>query len=104
MDTLQYRRDVAGLATLNKVQEERVSHLRQLLLPPCQAEMHTSAVMAAPSTLATQLHTSHQQQQFQEPYDRRSNEFLASEKCPNNLSVAGFEAQKLRNFLRVGKV
>lgn len=83
---------MAGLTTLNKVQEERVSHLRQLLLPPSQAEMHTSAVMAAPFTLATQPHTSHQQQQFQEAYDRRSNELLESEKCLNNLRVAGFEA------------
>lgn len=71
MDTLQHRRDVAGITTLYKVQEERVSHLRQLPLPPRRAEVHTRAVRAAPSALATpRSHTSHHQWQFQQAYVR----------------------------------
>ncbi|XP_050706369.1 uncharacterized protein LOC126991705 [Eriocheir sinensis] len=56
-----------GLTTLYKVQEGRVSHLLQLRLPPRRAEVHTRAVRAAPSALATpRSHTSHHQRQFQQ--------------------------------------
>lgn len=97
MDTLQHRQDVAGLSTLYKVQEERVSHLRQLRLPPRPAEMHTRAVSAAHSALATpRSHTSHHQRQFQQAYVRWWNEFLASDKCPDSQSVAGCGVQKMK--------
>lgn len=97
MDTLQHHWNVVALATLYKVQEERVSHLHQLCLPPRQVEVHKRAVKAVPSTLVTPgSQTFHHQRQFQQVYAVRWHEFLASDKCPDNPSVVGCGGQKVK--------
>ena len=97
LHSLQHRRDVAGLATLYKVQEQRTPHLQELRLPPRRAEVLTRAVSAAPTALATpRSHSTHHQRQFRQKYGQWWNEFLASDKCPDDLSVAVCGGQKFK--------
>ncbi|XP_045124027.1 uncharacterized protein LOC123511983 [Portunus trituberculatus] len=97
LHSLQHRRDVAGLATLYKVQEERTPHLQELCIPPRRAEVLTRAVSAAPSALhIPRSHSTHHQRQFRQSYGQRWNEFLASDKCPDDLSVAVCGGQKFK--------
>ena len=63
----QHRREVAGLATLYKVQEQRAPHLQELRLPSRHAEVLTRTIFATPSALAIQLsHSTHHQRQFKQ--------------------------------------
>ena len=60
MHSLQHRRDVSGLTTLYKAQEQWVAHLQQIRQPVRCVEVNTRAVLAAPVSLDTpRSHTSH---------------------------------------------
>ena len=97
LHSLQHRRDVAGLATLYKIQEQRAPHLQELRQPLRHTEVLTRAVEAAPGALATtRSHSTHHQRQFKQSYVRWWNRFLASDKCPDDLSVAVCGGQKFK--------
>ncbi|MPC23014.1 hypothetical protein E2C01_016048 [Portunus trituberculatus] len=97
LHNLQHRRDVAGLATLYKVQEQRVPHVQELRLPPRRAEVLTRTVSAAPSVLTTAWsHSTHHQRQFKQNYVQWWNKFLALDKCPEDLSVLVWGGQKFK--------
>ena len=89
LHSLQYRRDVAGVATY-KVQEQRAPHLQKLRLPPRRAEVFTRTISAALLPLAMPLsHSKHHQRHFKQKYVLWWNKFLASDKFPDDLSMCG---------------
>ncbi|MPC37271.1 hypothetical protein E2C01_030745 [Portunus trituberculatus] len=97
LHSLQHHKDVAGLAILYKVQEQRVPHMQELGLPPRRAEVLTRTVSAAPLVLTTpRSHSTHLQRQFKQNYVQWWNKFLASDKCPEDLSVSVCEGQKFK--------
>ena len=69
LHSLQHLRDVAGLATLHKMQEQRSPHLQELWLPHWRAEVVTRTISAVSSALAIPLsHSTHHQRQFKLKY------------------------------------
>ena len=97
LHSLQHRRDVAGLTALYKVQAQRASHLQGLRQPLRRVEVNTRAVCTAPAALAIpRSHSTHHQRQFIQRYVRWWNRFLASEKCPANLSDSVCGGQKFK--------
>ena len=100
--SLQHRRDVAGVCTLYKVQIQRAPHLQELRLPPRRSEVLTRAVKDAPTALdIVRSHSSHHQRQFKQNYGRWWNKFLASNLCPDDLSVAVCGGQKFKKVVNV---
>ncbi|MPC88890.1 hypothetical protein E2C01_083813 [Portunus trituberculatus] len=76
LHSLQHRRDVAGLATLYKVHDQRIPHMQELRLPPRRAEVLTRTVSPVPSVLTTpRSHYTHQQRQFKQNYVQWWNKF-----------------------------
>ncbi|MPD04969.1 hypothetical protein E2C01_100684 [Portunus trituberculatus] len=97
LQSLQHRRDVAGLTTLCKVQQQTTVHLQQLHQPLQQAAVQTRGAPRTPSALIIpRSHTTHHQRQFLPRYLRLWNTFLAGNKCPDDLSVAECGLQKFK--------
>ena len=67
LQSLQHRRDVAGLCTLYKVQECRAPHLQDLRLQPRHSFVFTRSVREAPAVLnIVRSHSTHHQRQFKQ--------------------------------------
>lgn len=93
LHTLQHRRDVAGLTTLFKVQQQNVSHLQELRQPARQAQVRTRAAETAPAALVQpRCRTSHHQRQFVSTCVRWWNRLLASQQCLEGLTVQTFKS------------
>ena len=87
LQSLQHRRDVAGLTVMFKVQLQCVPHLQSLRQPPRQAQVPTRAVTSAPEELLVpRCRTWHHQRQFVHTYVSWWNKLITSEQ------------QKLENF------
>lgn len=97
LDSLQHRRDVAGLTTLYKVQQCPASPLTQLHQPLRRVEVNTRSVAASSGALEMpRSNTWHHQRQFVQVYTRWWNMFSASYMCPDDLSVAVCGVQKFK--------
>ena len=95
--SLQHRRDVAGLTTLYKVQVVGDNHLQPLHQPKRCTGANTRSALATPSALTVpRSHSSHHQRQFLQTYVRWWNRFLASDYCPDDLSVAQCGVQRFK--------
>ncbi|MPD03438.1 hypothetical protein E2C01_099077 [Portunus trituberculatus] len=96
LQSLQHRRDVAGLTTLYKLQQRTTVHLQQLQ-QPLQQEVQTRGAVRTPSSLIIpRSHTTHHHRQFVPRYVRLWNTFLAGNKCQDDLSVAECGLQKFK--------
>lgn len=97
LQSLQHRRDVAGLTVLYKIQQRTTVHLQQLHQPLQQVAVQTRGATRTPSSLITpRSHTTHHQRQFVPRYVRLWNTFLAGNMCPDDLSVAECGVQKFK--------
>lgn len=87
LQTLQHRRDVAGLTTLYKIQQEGVEHLRTLRQPEREVTANTRSAEAAPTALVVQrCRTTHYQRQFINTYVHIWNRLLASGQLPQQFT------------------
>ena len=87
---------MAGLTTLYEVQEEWAAHLHPLRQAARRVGVNTRAMNAVPAALVIlRSSTTHHQRQFVHEVQRWNN-FLASNKCPADLSVAVCGVQKFK--------
>ncbi|XP_063859266.1 uncharacterized protein LOC135100375 [Scylla paramamosain] len=87
LQSLQHRRDVAGLTVMFKVQLQCVPHLQSLWQPPRLAQVATRAVTSAPEELLqTRCRTWHHQRQFIYTYVSWWNKLIASEQNIENIA------------------
>ena len=77
LQSLQHRRDVSGLSTLYKIQQERIAHLQSLRQPTRQVQRTTRSVERIPEALAEpRCRTEHYKRTFIPRYVKKWNEFL----------------------------
>ena len=77
LDSLQHRRDVAGLSVMYKTQYQHTQHLQYLRLPPRHVGRTTRTVEAAPAALdEPRCRTSHYQRQYLPKYCKIFNDFI----------------------------
>ena len=94
LQTLQHRRDVAGLTVMFKIQQQCVPHLQSLRQPARQAQVATRAVTLAPEELQQpRCRTWHHQRQFVYKYVGWWNKFLANEENFLNCSTQQFKCK-----------
>ena len=94
LQNLQHRRDVAGLTTLYKIQQQRTAHLQPLRQPARQVQRSTRRVERTPDALAEpRCNTQHHQRQFIPKYVRLWNEFLAFFPDIETYSLQSFKCQ-----------
>ncbi|XP_042890291.1 uncharacterized protein LOC122265191 [Penaeus japonicus] len=92
LDSLQHRRDVAGLSTMFKIQEMHVPHLQPLRLPMRRPERTTRSVEQVPAALEEpRCYTSHYQRQFLPKYSKLWNTFISV-----NINLATFSLQRFK--------
>lgn len=92
LQTLQHRRDVAGLTVMYKVHQQCVPHLQPLQQPLRRAQVTTRAVTSVPQELLlTRCRTWHHQRQFVYKYVKLWNAILATHQDFRGLSVQQFK-------------
>ena len=108
LDTLQHRRDVAGLTTMYKIQQQHVPQLQSLRLPLRQPVHTTRTVERTPVALEEpRCHTSHLQRQFLPRYCKMWNALLSANiNILMNNTVHSFKCKanswlKTRNYVTV---
>ena len=93
LQTLQHRREVAGLTVMYKVQQQRVPHLQPLRQPLRRARVTTRAVTSVPEELLlTRCRTWHHQRQFVYHYVKLWNALLATHQDFSGMCLNQFKA------------
>ncbi|XP_045106831.1 uncharacterized protein LOC123501859 [Portunus trituberculatus] len=75
LHSLQHRRDVAGLAVMYKIQQQRIPHLQALRQPLRRAQVTTRAVTLMPG----ELFQWHHQRQYVHHYGKLWNTLIAAQ-------------------------
>ncbi|XP_063879412.1 uncharacterized protein LOC135110716 [Scylla paramamosain] len=80
LHSLQHRRDVAGLAVMYKIQQQRIPHLQALRQPLRRAQVTTRAVTLMPAELfQCRCRTWHHQRQYVHHYSELWNTLIAAQ-------------------------
>ena len=92
LQTLQHRRDVAGLTVMYKIHQQRVPHLQPLRQPLRRAQVTTRTVASVPEELLqTRCRTWHHQRQFLYHYVNQWNALIATHQDLRGMSVQHFK-------------
>ena len=93
LQTLQHRRDVAGLTVMFKIQQKRVPHLQPLRQPLRRARVITRTVASVPEELLlTRCRTWHHQRQFVYQYVKMWNALLDTHQDFSGMCVQQFKS------------
>ncbi|XP_042878297.1 uncharacterized protein LOC122257201 [Penaeus japonicus] len=91
LDSLQHRRDVAGLTTVFRIQRQEVAHMQAMRLPGRRAVRTTRTVEQAPAALEEpRCFTAHYQRQFLSRYSKLWNKLMC------NIRVEAYSLQSFK--------